>query len=91
MKVMMAVRMPPHSNGMWNRSWKPTAAPRNSARSVAMATISVIAHMPQTTGVENCSRHISARLRPVATPSLADSDWMSIAIRLLATTTQMSR
>ena len=34
-----------------------------------------------------CSRHCSARFLPVAMPSLADSDWISMAIRLLATIT----
>ena len=38
--------------------------------------------MPHTTGRGNCSRQTSARFRPVAMPSLAESDWISIAIRL---------
>ncbi len=32
----------------------------------------------------------SARFRPVAMPSFAERDWMSIAIRFLAMTTQTS-
>ena len=42
-------------------------------------------------GVLNRSRHISGRLRPVATPSLALSAWISMAIRFALTTTHISR
>ena len=57
----------------------------------AIATTSATPHMPHTSGRGNCSRHTSARLRPVAMPSLAESDWMSIAIRFALTITQTSR
>ena len=52
-----------------------------------MATTSISTHISHTSGRGKCSRQSSARLRPVAMPSLADSDWISMAIRLLPTTT----
>ena len=55
-----------------------------------MAAISLTTHMARTTGRGNCSRHNSARLRPVTMPSLAESAWNSMAMRLAATTTQQS-
>ena len=87
-KVTTAVSRPASQSGMPNSRLKPIAAPINSARSVAMATSSISTHIPQTTGLGKWSRQSSARLRPVAIPSLADRHWISIAIRLLATTTQ---
>ncbi len=69
----------------------PMAAPRTSATSVAMAANSEISHSPKTTGREKWSRHTSARFLPVAMPSLAESVWMSMAIKLLATTTHSSK
>ena len=66
------------------------AAPTNSARSVAMAISSAWIHRKMTTGRGNRSRQTSARFWPVAMPSLALSDWMSMAIRLAASTTQSS-
>ncbi len=72
---------------MWTKRESPMAPPRNSARSVAMAAISLTTHMARTTGSENCSRHISARFRPVTMPSLAESAWNNIAIMLAASTT----
>ena len=66
------------------------APPRNSARSVAIAATSLTAHIAQTTGRGNSLRHNSARLAPVTMPSLAESPWNSIAIRLAASTTQSS-
>ncbi len=73
---------------MPNSSDSPMAPPRNSARSVAMAAISLITHIAHTTGLGKRSRHISARLRPVTMPSFADSAWNNIAIRLASRTTQ---
>ena len=55
-----------------------------------MAAISLIPHIAMTTGREKFSRHISARLRPVTMPSLADSAWNSIAIMLASNTTHSS-
>ncbi len=55
------------------KSDRPIAPPRNSARSVAIAATSLTIHKAQTTGLEKWSRHNSARLRPVTMPSLADS------------------
>ncbi|CUR58406.1 exported hypothetical protein [metagenome] len=55
---------------------------------MAIATISACIHKPQVTGRGSRSRHSVARSRPVAAPSLAVCAWMSIAIRLAATTTQ---
>ena len=70
---------------------KPIAAPRNSARSVAIAITSACTQSPIEVRRENCSRQTSGRLLPVAIPSLADSVWISIAIRFEATITQTSR
>ena len=69
---------------------RPRAAPTNSARSVAIAIASACSHSSTTTRNGNRSRQTSGRLRPVAMPSLALSDWMSMAIRLAASTTQSS-
>ena len=67
------------------------APPRTSARSVAMATSSACTHSPRVTGFGKWSRHSSGRLFPVAMPALAERYWMSMAIRLLTTRTQISR
>ena len=69
---------------------RPRAAPTNSARSVAIATASACSHSSTTPRNGSRSRQTSGRLRPVAMPSLALSDWMSMAIRLAASTTQSS-
>ena len=66
------------------------AAPTNSARSVAMAISSAWIHRKMTTGRGNRSRQTSARFWPVAMPSLALIDWMSIAMRLAERTTHSS-
>ena len=66
----------------------PSAAPVNSARSVAIATASACSHSSSTARRGRRSRQTSGRLRPVAMPSLADSVWTSIAIRLAVSTTQ---
>lgn len=85
--MITAVTPIPASSGIWNSSASAIAPPRNSARSVAIAATSLSSHMPITTGRENWSRHISARLRLVTMPSLADSAWNNMAIRLAITTT----
>ena len=56
-----------------------------------MATSSAWPQSPFTTGRGRCSRHSAGRLRPVATPALAERYWMSIAMMLLTTTTHTSR
>ena len=82
------VRIPATHSGRPNTSCRPSAAPTNSARSVAIATASACSHRNTTTRNGNRSRHTSGRLRPVAMPSLALSAWTSIAIRLATATTQ---
>ncbi len=59
------------TNGRPNRIERPMAAPSNSPRSVAMAAISLPAHIAITTGRGNSSRQCSARLLPVTMPSLS--------------------
>ena len=71
--------------------WMPIAAPRNSARSVAIAITSACTQRKNDVRRENCSRQTSGRLRCVAIPSFADSVWISIASRFAATITQTSR
>ena len=56
-----------------------------------MAMSSAWTHSPQVTGRGKWSRHSSGRLRPVAMPILADRFWISIAIRLAASSTHSSR
>ncbi len=70
--------------------WKPIAAPRNSARSVAIAIASAWIQSRIEVRREKRSRQTSGRLRPVAIPSFAESIWISIAIRFEATITQTS-
>jgi len=77
-------------SGIPSRRWKPSAAPRNSARSVAIAISSACTQSPSDVRRENRSRQISGRLRPVAIPSFAERSWISIAIRFEATITQAS-
>lgn len=74
----------PVSNAM------PTAAPTNSARSVAMAASSLMSHIARAAGAGKCARHSCARFCPVTMPSRADSAWNSIATTLAATTTHSS-
>ena len=74
-----------------SRRLNPSAAPRNSARSVAIAIASACTQSSTEVRCENCWRQTSGRFRPVAIPSFADSVWITIAIRLEATTTQTSR
>ena len=63
----------PTISGNPKSSDKPIAPPRNSARSVAIAATSLIAHMTQTSGRGRLSRLSSARFFPVTIPSRADS------------------
>ena len=78
------------NSGQPKSSWNPSAAPRNSARSVAIAISSAWIHRPREVRRENCSRQTSGKLRPVAMPSFADSVWISIAIRFETRITQQS-
>ncbi len=55
-----------------------------------MDTSSMMIHIVTTTGLGKLLRHCSARFSPDAMPSFAESDWISIAMRLLATMTQSS-
>ena len=55
-----------------------------------MAISSAWIQRNHTTGRGKRSRQTSGRLRPVAMPSLALIDWMSIAIRLAPRTTHSS-
>ena len=86
-----AVITPPTSSGRPKSSRSAMAPPSTSARSVAMATNSACSHSPRVTGCGKWSRHSSARLFPVAMPALAERYWISMAIRLLTTSTQISR
>jgi len=76
---------------MPNSRFSATAAPTNSARSVAMVTSSACTHSSTVTGRGYCSRHSWGRFRPVAMPSLADRYCTNIATRLAPTMTQSSR
>ena len=49
----MAVTPMPAISGILNNSARPIAPPKNSARSVAMAAISLTTHIAQTTGLGN--------------------------------------
>jgi hypothetical protein len=81
---------PAGSSGTPNSRFKPRAAPRNSAMSVDIAITSACTHIPQVTARGNRSRTTSGRFRPVTIPSLADRNWISIAIRFASSTTQSS-
>ena len=85
-----AVISPAGSSGTRKSRLSPSAAPTNSARSVAMAMSSACTHRPRDTARGRCSRHSSGRSRPVATPILADRYCTSMAIRLATTITQTS-
>src|SRR5215218_8568957 len=71
--------------------FRASAAPMNSARSVAIAITSACTQSPKETGFGNRSRQISGRFLPAAIPSLADIDCMSIAIRFEQRITHKSR
>ena len=76
---------------MPKRRFSAIAAPMNSARSVAIAMTSACTQRRNETRRGNRSRQISGRFLPVAIPSFALIDWMSIAIRFALSTTQSSR
>jgi len=59
--------------------------------SVDIAMISACTHIPHVNGRGKCARTTSGRLWSVTTPSFADRYWISIAIRLAASTTHRSR
>ncbi len=84
-----AVMSPAGNSGTPKSRFRPTAAPTNSARSVAIAMISACTHRPRDTGRGRCSRQSSGRSFPVATPVFADRYCTIMAIRLAATITQM--
>ena len=74
-----------------NSRCSPIAAPTNSARSVAIATISACTHKKKLTVRGKLSRHSSSRLPPDARPAFADRYCTSIAMRFAMTMTQTSR
>ena len=84
------VSRPATKSGTPKIRFRPIAAPRNSATSVAIAITSACTHSPQLTQRGNRSRHSSGRLRSVQMPSLADRYCTSIAIRLAASATHSS-
>jgi len=57
---------------------------------VAIAIASACSQRPIVVRREKFSRHTSGRFRPVAIPSLAESIWISIAMRFDATITHRS-
>jgi hypothetical protein len=79
------------SSGMPKSRLSATAAPTNSARSVAIVTSSACTQSRPVTGRGQCSRHSCGRLRPVTMPSLADRYWTNIAMRLALTITHNNR
>ena len=81
----------PHPSGIPNSRLSPSAAPSTSARSVAIAITSAWSQSPNVTLRGKLSRQTSARLRPVAIPSFAESVCTTIAIRFEASTAQSSR
>ena len=56
-----------------------------------MAMSSAWNHRPRVAERGRWSRHSSGRFLPVAMPAFAERYWISIAIRLLTTTTHTSR
>ena len=81
----------PQPSGIPKSRERPSAAPSTSARSVAIAITSAWIQRPNETRLGRSSRQTSARFRPVAMPSLAESVCTSIAIRFEASTAQSSR
>ena len=81
---------PATKSGNEKRIARPSAAPVNSARSVAIAIASAWIQRKYDTRREKRSRQTSARFLPVAMPNFADSDWTIIAIRFAASTTHRS-
>ena len=70
---------------------RPIAAPMNSARSVAIAITSAWIQRSTVAVRGKRSRQISGRLSPVAIPSFALIDWITIPMRFAMTITQRSR
>ena len=85
-----AVSKPAGKSGMPNRRLRPTAAPTNSARSVAIAIASAWSQRPQETGRGKLSRQSSGRFLPLATPVFAERYCTSMAMRFARTMTQTS-
>ena len=75
---------------MPKRRFRASAAPMNSARSVAIAMISAWIQSKSVTGRGKRARQTPGRFLPVAIPSLADIDWMSMAMRFAVRITQRS-
>ena len=69
----MPVMTAPINIGMWKSRYSAMIAPRNSARSVAIAPTSLTIHIAITTGWGALSRESSARFFPVTMPSFAES------------------
>jgi hypothetical protein len=82
---------PAMGNGTWKSRFSPTAAPTNSATSVAIATASAWAHIAHVIGTGMVSRHTSGRLLPVTTPTLAARYWIGIATIEAPSTTHIRR
>ena len=76
---------------MPKRMFSPIAAPMNSARSVAIAMISAWIQSSTVVARGKRSRHTSGRFIPVAIPSFALIDWITIAIRFAMRITHSSR
>ena len=89
-KATTAVTRPAGSSGTPNSRLMPTAAPTNSARSVAIAMTSACSHSSALARRPNRSRHSSGRLRPVASPALEVRYCTKTAIRLAITITHAS-
>ncbi len=89
-KATTAVISPASKSGMPKSRLSPSAAPTNSARSVAIATISAWTQSIRFQEVGNASRQSSGRLCPVAMPTFEVRYWTITAIRLAMTMTQTS-
>ena len=90
-KAAMPVRTAAGKSGRPVSRLMPIAAPTNSAMSVAIAITSAWTQSRNVTRRGKRARHTSGRFRPVAIPSFALIDWISIAIRFAASTTQRRR
>src|SRR5215208_4629808 len=86
-----AVSRPAGKSGIPKSRFKASAAPMNSARSVAIAMTSAWTHSKNVTGRGKRARQTSGRFLPVAIPSLADIRWMRLAMRLETRITHNSR
>ena len=79
------------NSGTPNSRFKPSAAPTNSATSVAIAITSACTHIPHDSERGYCARNSAGRLCSVTIPSFADRYCTSIAIRFATSTTHSSR